>query len=64
MTGGWTKLHKEEHHKLCSLPGTSRVVRSRRRRRAFHRAQMRKKKIACTFLMANPKRKRPLGRPR
>jgi hypothetical protein len=32
MSGGWRKLHNEEHHNLYSSPGIIRMIRPRRMR--------------------------------
>jgi hypothetical protein len=32
VTGGWRKLHNEDLHNLCSLPGIIRMIKSRRMR--------------------------------
>jgi hypothetical protein len=34
VTGGWRKLHNEELHSLYSLPSITRIIKSRRMRRA------------------------------
>jgi hypothetical protein len=39
-TGGWTKLHNEELHKLYSSPSIIRIIKSRRIRWAGHVARM------------------------
>jgi hypothetical protein len=40
VTGGWRKLHIEEHHNLYPSPSIIRVIKSRRMRWAGHVARM------------------------
>jgi hypothetical protein len=42
VTGGWRKLHNEEHHNLHSLPSIIKVITSRRVRCVGHVARMRR----------------------
>jgi hypothetical protein len=34
VTGEWRRLHNEEHHDLCPLTGTSRLIKARSMRSA------------------------------
>jgi hypothetical protein len=63
-TGGWRKLHNEELRDLYSSPSIIRIIKSRRMRWAGHVARMGEKRNAYRFLVGEPERKRPLGRPR
>jgi hypothetical protein len=56
-------LHNEELHDLYSLPGTIKIVKSRRMRWAWHVARMGQKRNSYR-LVRKPEAKRPLGRPR
>jgi hypothetical protein len=40
VIGGWTKLHNEELHSLCSSPNIIRLSKSRRMRWAGHALYM------------------------
>jgi hypothetical protein len=40
VTGGWRKLHNEELHRLYSSPSIIRMIKSRRKRKAWHVTQM------------------------
>jgi hypothetical protein len=40
VTGGWRKLHNEEHNNLYSSPSITRIIKSRRMRWARHVARM------------------------
>jgi hypothetical protein len=64
VTGGWIKLHNEEHRNLYSSPSISRMIKSRRMRWAGHVARMGEKRNACRILVGKPEGKRPLVRPR
>jgi hypothetical protein len=64
VTGDWRKRHNEELHNLYSSPNISRIIKSRRMRRAGHVARMGEKRNVYRILMGKPKGKRPLGRPR
>jgi hypothetical protein len=64
VTGKWRKSHNEELNGLHSLPNIVRVVRSRRKRCAWHMARMGEERGVQRMLVGNPEGKRPLGRPR
>jgi hypothetical protein len=64
VTGGWRKLHNEEHHNLYISPSIIRIFKSRRKRWREHVAQMGDKRNAYRILVGKPEGKRPLGRPR
>jgi hypothetical protein len=64
VTGGWRKLHNEEHNNLYSSPSIIRMTKSRRMRWAGHVARMGAKRNTYRILVGNPEGKRPLGRPR
>jgi hypothetical protein len=64
VTGGWRKLHNEDHHNLCSSLSVIRMIKSRRMRLAGHVTYMGGKGSACKILVGKTERKRPLGRPR
>jgi hypothetical protein len=64
VTGGWRKLHNEEHHNLYSSPSVNRIIKSRRMRWAGHVARMGEKRNVYSLLVGKPEGKRPLGRPR
>jgi hypothetical protein len=51
VTGGWRKLDNEELHNLYSLPGTIRMIKSRRMRWAGHEARMWVHQIAYRILV-------------
>jgi hypothetical protein len=40
VTGGWRKLHNEEHHNFYSSPSIIRMIKSRRKRLEGHVARM------------------------
>jgi hypothetical protein len=44
VTGGWIKLHNEEHHNLYSSPSIIRMIKSRKMRLAGHVARMGEKR--------------------
>jgi hypothetical protein len=63
VTGGWTKLHNEELHKLYSAPNIIRMIKSKRemgRACSTNRA----KRNAYSILLGKPEGKRSLGRRR
>jgi hypothetical protein len=65
MTGGWRKLHNEEHHNLYTYPSIIRVIKSRRMRWAGHVVRMWEKRYAYSrIVVGEPEGKRPLRRPR
>jgi hypothetical protein len=64
VTGGWSKVHKEELHNLYSSPSIIRIIKSRRMRWAGHMARMVEKRNVYRLLVGKAKGKRPLGRPR
>jgi hypothetical protein len=59
VTGGWRKLHN-----LYSLSSIIRIIKSRRMRWAGHVARVTEKRDVYRLLVAKPKGKRPLGKPR
>jgi hypothetical protein len=61
MTGGWRKLHNEEHHNLYSSPSIIRIIKSRRMRWTGHVAQMGEKRDVYRLLVGKPEGKKPLG---
>jgi hypothetical protein len=63
VTGGWRKLHNEEHRDLYSSPSIIRM-KWKRMRSAGHVARMGEKRNAHSLLMGKPEGKRLLGRPR
>jgi transcription termination factor 2 len=62
--GSWRKLHKDELHNLYSLLNIFRLVKSRRMMWEGHLARMGEGRGVYRILVARPKSKRPLGRPR
>ena len=62
--GEWRRLHNEELHSLYRSPNIVRVFKSRRLRWPGHVDRMEEGRSAFKILTGNPKRKRPLGRPR
>jgi hypothetical protein len=64
VTGGCRKLHNEELHNLYSSPRIIRIMKSRTMRSAGHVARMEENGNAYSILVAKPKGKSPLGRPR
>ncbi|PNF30813.1 hypothetical protein B7P43_G06157 [Cryptotermes secundus] len=61
VTGGWSKLHKEN---LYSSPSIIRMIKSERMRWAGHVARMEEMRNAYRILVGKPEGKKPLGRPR
>jgi hypothetical protein len=55
---------EEELHNLYSSPSIIRIIKSRRMRWEGHVAWMGEKRNAYRTLVANPEKKRPVGRPR
>jgi hypothetical protein len=64
VSGGWRKLHNEEHHNLHSSQSIIRIIKSRRMNWAGHVARMGEKRNVYRLLVGKPEGKRPLGRPR
>jgi hypothetical protein len=64
VAGEWRRLHNEELNDLYSSPNITRVVKSRRMRRAGHVARMGNRRGAYRVLVGRPEGRRPLGRPR
>jgi hypothetical protein len=64
VTRGVRKLHNKELHDLNSTPNIIRTIKFRRMRWAALVAQMWEKRNVYSLLVGEPKRKRPLGRPR
>jgi hypothetical protein len=64
VTGGYRKLHNEEHHNLYSPPSITRIMKSRRMRWAGHVARMGRRGMHIGYWCGKPEGKRPLGRPR
>jgi hypothetical protein len=60
----WKKMHNNELHSLHSSPNIVRVIKSRRMRWAGHVARMREGRGVYSVLIARPKGKRSLERPR
>jgi hypothetical protein len=54
VTGGWRKLHNEDHHNLYSSPSIIRMIKSRRMRWAGHAARMGEKRNAHRILVGKP----------
>jgi hypothetical protein len=63
VIGGWRKLHNEKLQNLCSSPSIIRVIKPRRMRWAGYVAHMRARRNACSIMVGNPERKRPVERP-
>ena len=64
MAGEWRKLHNGKLNDLYCSPSIVRVIKLRRMRLTGHVARMGEKRGVYRVLVRNPKRKRPLGRPR
>jgi hypothetical protein len=62
VTGGCTKLHKEELHNFYSTPNIIRMIRSRGMRWAGLVARIGANRNAYRILVGKPQGKRPLGR--
>jgi hypothetical protein len=62
VTGGWRRLHNEEHHNVYSSPSIIRVTKSRRVKGAGHVVSMEETKNAYKILVSKPEGKRSLGR--
>jgi hypothetical protein len=62
--GLWRKLHNDELHSLYSSPNIVRVIISRRMRWVGHVTHMGEGRGVYRVLVARPKGKRPLERPR
>jgi hypothetical protein len=63
VTGGWRKLHNEELHNLYYSPSIIRMMKSKRKKWAWHVARMGRRNT-YTVLVGKPEGSRPLGRPR
>jgi len=64
VMGEWRRLHNEELNDLYSSPNIVQVTISRRMRWVGHVARMGERRGIYWFLVGEPMRKRPLGRPR
>jgi hypothetical protein len=64
VTGGWRKLHNEEHRNLYSSSDIITIIKSRRMRWAGHVSRMGERRNAYRILVGKPEGKRPLGRSR
>jgi hypothetical protein len=64
VAGKWRKPHKEEVRDLYSSPGTVRMIKLRRMRRAGHVARMGEKRNTYRLLVGMPEGKRLLRRPK
>jgi hypothetical protein len=66
VTGGRRKLYNEKLHSFYSSRSviTSRMIKSRRMRRAGHVVRMGEKRNVYRILVGKPEGKRPLGIPR
>jgi hypothetical protein len=65
VKGGFRKLRNVELRNLYPLPSIIRIIKSRRKRWAEHKARMGDERKAYTrrLLVGKPQGKRPLGRP-
>jgi hypothetical protein len=64
VTEGWRKLHNEKLHHLYSSPSIIGMLKSRRKRLAWHVARKLAKRNTCRILVGKLEGKRPPGRPR
>jgi hypothetical protein len=64
VTGGWRKLHYEEHHNLYSSQIIIRMIKSKRMRLVEHGACVGEVRNASKILVVKHERNRLLGRPR
>jgi len=64
VTGEWRRLENDELHMLYPSPNITRVIKSRRMRRAGHVACMGDRRGAYRVLVRRPGGRKPLGRPR
>jgi hypothetical protein len=64
VAGHWRRPHNEELHNLYASLNNIWVTMSRTMKWGGHVARMREMRNACSILVGNPERKRPLGRPR
>jgi hypothetical protein len=62
VAGGCRRLHNEELHNLYASPNKIRVIKSRRKRWAWHGTRMEEVRNAYKILVGKPEGKRPLGR--
>jgi hypothetical protein len=58
VTGGWRKLHNEEHHNLCSFSSVIRRIKDE-----IGRSCSMVGENACRIFVGKSERKRPLERP-
>jgi len=63
VAGGWKRLHNEELRNLRVSPCIIRVIKSRRKRWAWHVALMEDIRHAYSILVRKPEIKRPIRRP-
>ena len=64
VTGEWRRLHNEELNDLYSSPNIVRMIKSRRKRWAWHVKRMGEERGVYRVLVGKPEGRRPLGRPR
>jgi hypothetical protein len=64
VTGEWRRLHNDEFRTLYSSSNIIRVIKSRRKTRAWYVACMGERRVADRVLVGKPEGRRPLGRPR
>jgi hypothetical protein len=60
VTGGWRKLHNEEHRDLCSSLSIIRIIKSRRMRWAEHVTQMGGRETLTGYNLGKAEGKRSL----